>query len=384
MDAWRDVSIVTSFLMRTGFESWTGRMVRRIRRLRDGGSITILTYHSVSAIRSRFTDPQGLRHRPEQFERHVDFLSRHFHVCALRDVVDALEQGRRIDRAAVLTLDDGYADSLRVAAPILRRRRLPMTVFPVTSVIGNRDLLWQHKLAWLLAEGHQSRVTDALAASGYPPVAPGESIVAWTRRCFRPEFPMLLEDLLQGIGSAGRTLAARYRPYLEPEEIASADPQFIEFGNHTQTHPILSRLNEAAQRQEIIGAADVLRGLTQVPPLALAYPFGLKRDYDVVSARIARQAGHRAVVDMRRRHCRAGASPFELSRRPAPITTQSAFEMAVEDWPGAYGDGAAGHPGSFNVSDVQERRRSAIDSDDASGDASVARPAVAASGAGGE
>lgn len=320
-------------LTKPDFHTWSGRLVRHIRRRRNDQCINIVTYHSVSSRASFLTDGTSLRHDPATFERQIDYLAEHYNPIRLSSLISALDQETMPERAVVVTFDDGYADTLRRVLPILYRRRFPMTVFPVTSVVGNRDLLWQHKLAWLLANGNESRVREALKDAGYPPQDETESLTAFTRRCYRADLPEILEEVLRTAGTRGERLAASLRPYLEPEEIAEADPDLVEFGNHTHTHPVLSALNEEEQQQELVTARDALTRWTGLAPIALAYPFGLKRHYDENTKRLAKKTGHRAALDMRRRINVGAVDPFELSRKPAPCGSLEAFEKQIEDWP---------------------------------------------------
>ncbi|HVP11349.1 MAG TPA: polysaccharide deacetylase family protein [Phycisphaerae bacterium] len=324
---------MNTYLAKTEFAAWPGRLMRRLRRRRNDLCINIVAYHSIAQETNVLTAGTDLRHDPAEFERHLDYLVEHYRPVSLSELVTGLESGRPPRRAVVITIDDGFADSIRQAAAILFRRRIPATIFPVTSVIGNTDLMWQHKLAWLLANGHESLVRDALRAEHYPAIGEGESIVDFTRRCFRADLPDILECVLRRTGGTGRELAGRMRPYLEPEDIAHADRQFVEFGNHTHTHPVLSALTIEQQRAEIVTARDAIISLAGRPPFALAYPFGLKRHYNTESQRVARETGHRAALDLRRRINVGRVHPFELSRKPAPRGSLENFEKLIEDWP---------------------------------------------------
>lgn len=324
----------TTLLSNARFDTWSGRLVRRLRRRYNDRCITVLTYHSIAREPDVFTAGTGVRHHPHTLERHMEYLSEHYRPVGLPELVSSLEQGRQPARSVVLTFDDGYADSIRRALAILYRWRIPMTIFPVTSVIGNVDLMWQHKLAWLVAEGHTQKVWDALRAEGWDIDDETDgSVEDYVRQHYRPILPELLEAVLRSVGTSGAALAAKHRPYLEPEEIATADPEFVSFGNHTDTHPVLSALSEEQQALEITTARRKLTDLTGRPPVALAYPFGLKRQYDEASRRIARETGHRAALDMRRRMNVGVVDPMDLSRKPAPHDSQLTFEKMMEDWP---------------------------------------------------
>lgn len=317
----------------TGFERWTGKLVRSLRRKYNDHCTTILTYHSISKDESCFTDMPGMRHAPAAFEAEMDYLVAHFEVVSLRDLTEMFERGEQPRRAVAITFDDGFADTLRTAMPILYRRRIPFTVFPVTSVVDNADLLWQHKLAWLCASGHVERVRHALQVAGWPPMDARESLQHYVRLYYRHNLPALLENILGDVGTSGQSLAADHKLYLTRDDIASADPEFVEFGNHTDTHPVLASLTSSQQAAEIDIARRKLLELTGRLPVSFAYPFGLKRHYNDTTRKLVIDSGHRAIVDMRRRMNVGVVSPYELSRKPGPCNSFVEFQKMVEAWP---------------------------------------------------
>jgi peptidoglycan/xylan/chitin deacetylase (PgdA/CDA1 family) len=62
----------------------------------------------------------------------------------------------------------------------------------------------------------------------------------------------------------------------------------VEAGAHTKTHPELSRLPAATQRDEIIESKKMLENLLGRPIDQFAYPFG---NYDTDTVKIVREAG---------------------------------------------------------------------------------------------
>jgi peptidoglycan/xylan/chitin deacetylase (PgdA/CDA1 family) len=45
-------------------------------------------------------------------------------------------------KLAVITFDDGYADNIQNALPILERFKAPATIFVITGDVGKRDVVW--------------------------------------------------------------------------------------------------------------------------------------------------------------------------------------------------------------------------------------------------
>lgn len=324
---------MNSWMTRGEFDTWTGHALRKLRRRHNEACVNIIAYHSIAPRDSFVTNGTTLRHDPAEFERHVDYLCAEYSPVRLSEVVEALESGRTLRRAVVLTFDDGYADAVEWAMPILMRRRVPMTIFPVTSVLGNVDLAWQHKLTWLVRQGLGRKVIEAMSVEGFPPAPPRQDVEVYARRNYRMDLPEILEALVQATGTTGARIAAKARLYLEPEDVAAADPDLVEFGNHTHTHAILSALDVDDQRRELLTARQALTSLTKRPPIVVAYPFGLRSHYTAESKRLVAETGHRAALDARRRINRGDANPLDLSRKPAPCGSQEAFEKLVEDWP---------------------------------------------------
>lgn len=93
----------------------------------------ILLYH---AIGSRLEhDSYGMSIRPDLFERHVAILAK----TRWANVEDLSEgQESRHPLRIAVTLDDGYKDTLEVAAPILQKYKIPFTVFVTTSFIESK------------------------------------------------------------------------------------------------------------------------------------------------------------------------------------------------------------------------------------------------------
>src|SRR5262249_50361273 len=65
----------------------------------------------------------------------------------LESLVRAVRRDAVPRRAVVVTLDDGYADNLRNAEPLLRRHDVPATCFLTAGLLGLRRFFWWDELA---------------------------------------------------------------------------------------------------------------------------------------------------------------------------------------------------------------------------------------------
>ncbi len=310
------------------------RASRQVRDLRNVEALTILAYHRVSDEASPLTDGRSLTHSIGDFEKQMAYLADRFEPMRLSEAIAALKLGKPLRRALVVTFDDGYAESLQIAAPILRRFGIPATLCITTAVVDNGDLLWRDKLNWLLMSGHAVAVCDAINAAYRKrgiETQPGESVLDLARRHYLHEvIHPLLDELMIRAGTSAADLARKLRPYVTRDALRSADPDWIEIANHSHTHPVLAALEPATQRNELETASEILTSIMGRMPEAVAIPFGIKAAYSPETIDLIRETGHAAALDLRRRPNRAGVSPLELSRIPAPIGDIAALIRAID------------------------------------------------------
>ncbi len=103
----------------------------------------VLLYHRVNDHDPMALGPVSaeLSVRPEDFEWQLDWLRRHgFRPVDLASFTAMIEGRLSADpRAVLLTFDDGYADNLHVAAPILSRAGVPAVLFLATGFVGDES-----------------------------------------------------------------------------------------------------------------------------------------------------------------------------------------------------------------------------------------------------
>ena len=122
--------------------------LQRVNGIRRAG-VAILMYHRVCDAAS---DPWGLCVSRAHFNEHMEHLRRHCAVLSLRKLIALLVAGRLPKRAVVLTFDDGYADNLWNAKPILERFELPATFFVASGYVGQTCEFWWDELGRLLLQ----------------------------------------------------------------------------------------------------------------------------------------------------------------------------------------------------------------------------------------
>lgn len=321
--------------------------MRFLRALVQRPGALVLMYHRIGEPGA---DPWGLAVRPAHFAEHLAVLRRRMRPLALRDLVAALRAGRVPSRAVVVTFDDGYADNLHVARPLLERHDVPATVFVASGALGTERGFWWDELAALIlgparfpatlevaldGRVHAFAVGETEAAPGTAPwEAPRDSRLGvyhalWDLlRALAPDArSRALADLAHAID--GNRMPAAPRA-LRPEEVpALARGGLVEVGAHTVSHPFLSSLAPAAQRAEIEGSRDALAALVGAPVASFAYPHG---DHAAVTRTLVREAGFVAACTTDAAPVGAGADAWALPRVAVPDVDGEGLDRALHGW----------------------------------------------------
>jgi peptidoglycan/xylan/chitin deacetylase (PgdA/CDA1 family) len=214
------------------------------------GRAMIVTFHRVNEVNAG----DGLTLSPDEFEDHCRFLSDHFDVVPLAEIVQRLESGGSLDGHVAITFDDGYRDNCEVAAPILARHGLPATFFVTTGFIGTDVLApWDSDLT----------------------IAPGW--MTW--------------DQVRGLHEQGFTI-----------------------GGHTIDHVDLGDVSGDTAMRQLTTSRAVLREQLGEEVELFAYPFGRRDNMTEENRLLVREAGFSCCASCFGGFVEAGMSPLALPR----------------------------------------------------------------------
>ncbi|MFC5580533.1 polysaccharide deacetylase family protein [Rhodanobacter terrae] len=213
-------------------------------------ALPILTYHNIAHAPRDIRRWRSLYVGPAAFARQM-WLLRQFGYRGL-SMSDAMPylQGERSGRVAVVTLDDGYADNLESALPILQRHGFSATCYVVSGSIGRYN--------------------------------------EW-------------DDERLGVR----------KPLMSVQQLRDWRHGGMEVGAHTVSHPRLTQCSDAQLRDEIRGSKATLEDRLGVPVTQFCYPYG---DADDRVAGAVREAGFAAATTTRRGRAVAGMDLWQLPR----------------------------------------------------------------------
>jgi peptidoglycan/xylan/chitin deacetylase (PgdA/CDA1 family) len=317
----------------------------------------VLQYHRVAELPS---DPHVISTTPQHFEEQLLIVREHFQPVALQDLVQSLRVGALPHRAVAITFDDGYADNLYNAKPLLERYDLPATFFLTTGYLdGGREFWWDELDHLLLQPGRLPETLQLvikkipyhweLGENAFYDEASSTRLRAWnlgwkTDPGSRQAIFRSLYHLLHGLPQDQRQevlaslhdwsgMAPEDCPHhqiLSCEEVlALASGDLMELGAHTVTHPVLPGLPSSEQRAEISqGKADLERILNRTVN-GFSYPHGsgTAETHTAVS-----EAGFMYACSNLREPVRRGAKRFQIPRLRVKDWNGVTFKNWLETW----------------------------------------------------
>lgn len=248
----------------------------------------ILLYHRVAG--SRF-DPMLLDVTPERFDRHLRILRAESALMPLDEFERRRRSGTLPRRAVAITFDDGYADNLHAAAPILGRYDVPATVFVTTGMVGASGEFWWddvERIAFSAATDRRWNITSAgdRTFEQHRFLELCEQLRALPSAERDASVTALREQV--GVGTEARPT---HRALTHDELRTLAATPGISIGAHTVSHPVLSAQPAAVQVEELAASRAVLEATLGRPVPFAAYPFGTSREVDAATRDAARRAG---------------------------------------------------------------------------------------------
>lgn len=273
--------------------------------------LSILIFHRVTPQR----DPlfPGEMHAA-RFDATLAWLARWFRVLPLRDAIARLQAAELPARALAITFDDGYADNVEVALPILQRHGMPASFFVASDYLGG-GCMWNDEII----EAVRASTLDELDAGplgrhSLRDVEARRRAIAQLIAQIKYLPPLVRAEAVHEVQRCARVGAAPAL-MMYPEGVRTLHRAGMEIGAHTATHPILARLTRADAANEIARGRTALEEIIGEPVTGFAYPNG-KPDTDYLREHVdmVRAQGFAYALSTARGAARLGDDVFELPR----------------------------------------------------------------------
>lgn len=320
-------------------ESLPARIRAGLRR-RFAPPTIVLLYHRVAPGVDQ--DVNQLATRPENFAAHLAWLADHARPVPPAEFVR--RHARPAPRGLVLdggkprvliTFDDGYADNVHHALPLLVKHGFRALGFVTTGQIGSTEPFWWDALERIVFAGRPAtggwKLPDGTLVPDYLDKPATYSILhAALKRLADPDRRSALAELAgQGGVSPRTTDDSRAMNWGELRAWAAVG---MLVGAHSRSHPVLTALTTDELRAEIRSCKRDLESRLGVVTDAFAYPYGSRNAYDERCVAAVRAAGFCCAFVNRPGNARWARSPYTLPRFLVRDWSGNEFAARFEEW----------------------------------------------------
>jgi hypothetical protein len=227
----------------------------------------------------------------------IDYLLEEFGIVTREEWERFRNHGIK-PKGAILTFDDGLKDHFNFVVNVLKRRQLFGIFYVCTDPFIGKPLV-VHLTHYLLAHFTPNQIwVKLLTISGDLSSEIARDEIA-SLAYLNHDAPELIKNIKRVVNWFGDDLVQRQLIsdlfleltgldkqkftsdwYLNAEDIASMSSQGFEFGSHTCSHRLLSRLEAKEIRYEIQESQLILADILSSPIKSFCFPYGGKNSYN--------------------------------------------------------------------------------------------------------
>ncbi len=246
-------------------------------------------------------------HSAEFLDQALSYLlKKGYNFVSLEDIYKNInEGGPPLKKSIAFTLDDGYIDQAKIAAPIFIKYKCPATIFLITGFIEGEKCPWDFFLKFVFYNANKEQITIDLITEEIiynidTPENRHKSMTDFRSKCKSlsgQELEKTLFSLSTNVEKGSIDLLKTSALPISWDEARELEKHRISFGPHTISHAILSKCSDKQAREEIHGSWNILTQQLKKPCPVFAYPTGRKEDFSIRDVNYIKEIGlHGAVM----------------------------------------------------------------------------------------
>lgn len=261
-------------------------------------TLTVLNYHRIDdPLRPGFdTLKINVSATPADFDKQMAYVEKHFNVITCEHLtLYLLGKAELPPRAAIITFDDGYYDNLSNAYPVLKARNMPAIIFLATDFIGKATPFYWDRVAYCFSHTHYDGANlPVLGVRSWSSADARDAILLeWIETVKRiPEDEKKRAvDQMDSILGVAVPEDAFLKLHLTWDQVRELSQNGIEFGAHTVSHPILTRISLSQAHAEIVNSKRRIEDEIGKQVVGFAYPNGGAADFSPDIIKLIEGAG---------------------------------------------------------------------------------------------
>jgi peptidoglycan/xylan/chitin deacetylase (PgdA/CDA1 family) len=206
----------------------------------------------------------------------------------------------------VITFDDGFASNYHLAYPILRRYRLPATIYLATEFVDLKIPIWVDRVDYTMNLAGKKK----------------SELVSFKSNLKSLSYDLIMEKVEQleringhGLGNVTDIgIPKIYQPldWAQIREMAASG--LISFGSHTHSHMILGKAETHRIIDELTISRSIIEANTGSPCHHFCYPNGTSEDFSETSEKILKEQNFSSSITTLGGMNRPPCSPFLMRR----------------------------------------------------------------------
>lgn len=266
--------------MKTKLKNIYYKLLKLKSRVLYGRPVLVTMYHRVNNVVG-----EKLKHLTvdiETFEKQLCFFKENYQILRLSDNWNSLQK-----TGIVITFDDGYADNIINALPLLEKYQIPATIFVTTFNINNKKEFWwdRFELDYSNCEGqfYFPEIDEKVSKSEYS----NEYISAYLHKLSNEEKESWLVKF-EKLNNITFIDSDNFRSLSKEELDRLVAHPLIDIGIHTHNHYSFGELNYEEQKKEMHFSIKKLEELEVRYLKYLALPYGA---YNLETLRVVDELG---------------------------------------------------------------------------------------------
>ena len=241
------------------------------------------------------------------------------------------------EKPAVITFDDGYKNNLTIALPILKKYRLPATIFVTAGYVGSSRLMPLDEAYIILNSSKKggSFTIPGLRLGTLSTDTPQNLSDSYQKLLNRlKRFPVevqvkflnILREVLNCDPDQDDVRLVNEFRLLSRDEIRSLlETGLIQIGAHTVSHEILTNVSLEEAAREVVNSKSILQEMLGCRIDLFAYPNGTEADYNEEHIECLKENGFSGSVTTMPRLNKKFMNPYRLGRFCIGSDTSTSF-----------------------------------------------------------
>ncbi len=281
--------------------------------------VVILRYHSVLDNPAEHADSIGCSviHSSTNFAQQMEYLARTCNPISMDVVLDFVRGACSLPpRSVAITFDDGFADNLNVAVPIINRYGVPGAIYVMTGYVSS--IPWYCTLRYIFAKTQRTSFVDPFDGTTRSldnPKDRYQSYLACSRVCASTP----RAEIHTAMATLEKALEVEYRPMvpimLSWDGVREVIQQGHIIGSHSQSHTNMAYILPDELQNQMLDSRKILESETGSRIRHFSYPSPIMEPHwtaDTVET--CRAAGYDTAVTCCNGPVRRGDSPLSLKR----------------------------------------------------------------------